>query len=133
MKILDPRTDPRCDVADRQAVMRWRAQVLRPYLFDRRGWLCERCWQATPTDLDEAVVTRGDGVGLPDQGWAGLFCEVNVRLCCPRCNRESAHWRDEAWRLGVKEYGLEVMQTWLASLGFKVPPRMDWLSHDRKG
>lgn len=104
---------------------RWRMQEKRR-LFVERGSLCERGCGNVATDLDEAVITRGDMRGFSLAQKRIAFASCNLELACMSCNRESAHDRDGAWERACTKYGRENIVAWYQSLALK-SPRLDWM------
>ena len=101
----------------------WRMRE-KARLIDERGWTCERpgCNNRIE-DLDEAIVTRKNMMGLSLEQKRIAYCTINLELVCARHNREGAQDREGAWQRAVERYGLETCQQWYASIGFKSPEK----------
>ena len=106
---------------ERDRLNPWRMEIKR-LLLDERGWRCERCGvTGTVLDLDEGILPRCDMRGLSLEQRRLAFCEVQLFLLCPRCNRESAHDRDGAFERACARYGDQVVREWYVSLGLRAP------------
>jgi len=107
---------------ERRALNPWRMEMKRK-LFARRGPTCERCGERRAIDLDEGIVPRCDMRGLSVKQRRIAFGSCNLFLLCEKCNRESAHDREAAFRRACGRFGEREVRAWYAGIGLKAP---DW-------
>lgn len=96
----------------------WRNTVLRPFVFDREGFVCwvDGCYY-TATDLHEAIISRQDVRGWDRKRKVLIHTPYNCIAICKEHHKNIPRKEDVFERM-VNEYGISVVE-WFDSLPFK--------------